>query len=618
MHDDIKLTEKYERQGWPSLQRPDLKPPEGWSLSLITSVNRVRHHRLSPDGRQIAFVWDRENLSDVYTIPIDGGWPARLSTERGPTAYWDDEVPQWSPDEQELAFTMVGHVHIVPADGGLPRRITDFTSGASAPVWLPASRSSDLIVSVERNEVGKLLLTDRDGSWPRPLTTGPGDDRDPQPSPDGRWVAFVHSPHDDLNRLDIRLVNLESGQIQLLTGAPKQVDWEPRWSPDGSLLAFLSQRSGWNEVWLIRPDGEGLRRLTDLGRDAAHLAWSPDGTRLACTVNNEGAFDLALIDAQSGDVSYLRAGLGCYARPNWSPQGDFLTVEYEDSTHPPDLYRVSVPDGTVTQLTFSNPPALARHSLVTPERVSYRSYDGMEIPAFFYRPAKPNGAAILYPHGGPTSQYVYNWDIVAQYFVAKGYTYLAPNYRGGTGYGVEFEHANYRGWGIGDTQDCLFGARYLRDLDWIDPQRLAIYGGSYGGYMTACCLSRDPDYLFACGVSKYGDANLITSWAQCNRYLRLYAEMPLGHPARNRQVYDDGSPIYQVENIQKPILILHGLEDDVVPPEASEEWVEALRRAGKTFEYKTYSGEPHGFFKRATQLDAYARIERFLDWYLLP
>jgi dipeptidyl aminopeptidase/acylaminoacyl peptidase len=183
---------------------------------------------------------------------------------------------------------------------------------------------------------------------------------------------------------------------------------------------------------------------------------------------------------------------------------------------------------------------------------------------------------------------------------------------------VEFEHANHFAWGIGDTRDCLHGARYLGELDWIDPGRIAIYGGSYGGYMTACCLSRDPDYLFACGVSKYGDAHLVTSWAQCNRQLRLYTEAPLGHPSKRRQVYLDGSPLFQVENVRKPVLILHGLEDDVVPPEASEEWVEALRRAGKNFEYKTYPGEPHGFLKRANQLDVWTRVERFLDWHLLP
>ena len=616
MHPDIKLTEKYERQGWPSLVRPDLKPPAGWSLPLITSVNLIRNHRLSPDGQQLAFIWDRNDLSDIYLMPAKGGWPARISIDRGPTAYWDDELPQWSPDGQWLAFTQADHVHVAPAAGGLPRRITDFTGSAFDPVWLPDSER--LIVTIERNEANHLLLTDRDGSWPRALTTGSGDDSDAQPSPDGRFVAHVYRPFDDLNRYDLKLVDLDSGETHPLTGSPGQKNRSPRWSPAGDVIAFLSQRTGWDEIWLIRPDGQGERQLTHLGHDLADLAWSPDSRRLACTVNRGGAFDLALIDARSGEITYVCTALGYYARPNWSPQADFLTVEYEDSTQPPDLYRVALPGGELTQLTFSNPPALARNKLVVPERISYRSFDGLEIPVFLYRPVKPNGAAILYPHGGPTGQYIFQWDILAQYFVAKGYTYLCPNYRGGTGYGVEFEQANHFAWGIGDTQDCLYGARYLSELDWIDAERIAIYGGSYGGYMTACCLSRDPDYLFACGVSKYGDAHLLTSWAQCNRQLRLYSEAPLGHPAKHRQVYLDGSPLFEVENVQKPVLILHGLEDDVVPPEASEEWVEALRRAGKTFEYQTYPGEPHGFLKRANQLDVWGRVERFLDWYLLP
>ncbi|MDX1522981.1 MAG: S9 family peptidase, partial [Anaerolineae bacterium] len=565
---------------------------------------------------RIAFIWDRDNLSDVYTMPVEGGWPARMSTERGPTTYWADEAPRWSPDSQWLAFIMAGQVHVVPAAGGLPQKVTDIARGASSPAWLPDS--AGLVVSAEQTDASQLLLTNRDGRWPIALTHRPGDHRDPQPAPDGKQVAFVYRPPDDLNRLDIGLIDMASGGIRMLTGQPKQKDWSPRWSPNGETIAFLSQRSGWNEVWLMRPDGEGLRQLTHLGRDVADLAWSPDGAHLACTVNNEGAFDLALVALESGEVSYLQTGLGYYAHPHWSPAGDFLTVAYQDPTRPPDLYRVDVPGGERQQLTFSNPPALARQSLVVPERISYPSFDGLEIPAFLYRPARPNGAAILYPHGGPTSQYGFEWDILAQYFVAKGYTYLAPNYRGSTGYGLAFEHANYNDWGGGDTQDCLYGARYLAKLAGVDPARLAIYGGSYGGYLTACCLSRDPDYLFACGVAKYGDANVTSSWAQCNRDIRLYTEMQLGHPARNRQVYLNASPIYQVDQVQKPVLILHGLDDKVVPPEASAEWVEALRRAGKQFEFKTYAGEPHGFLKRENLLDVWGRIERFLDWYLLP
>jgi dipeptidyl aminopeptidase/acylaminoacyl peptidase len=617
MHDAIKLEEKYERNGWPSLARPDVKPPSGWSLSLITAVDRVRHHALAPDGTRIAFIWDRADQSDVYVMPATGGWPGRVSTRRALSAYWADEVPQWSPDSAWLAFTIDGHVHVAPAAGGIPRKISDFAPEASSPVWMPDSNR--LIVSVERDDRTQLVLTDRDGAWPRSLVTAPGGDAwDARPTPDGTAVAFVWRPFDDLNRHDIHLVDVASGDVRPLTDAAKTRDWSPRWSPDGAMLAFLSERSGFDEVWLMDRDGDRLRRLTHLEADVTDIAWSPDGTQLACTVNRGGAFELAVIAVGDGSVRTVRGGQGFHSRPRWTPDNAGLTVEYEDPVTPPDLYRVDVASGAAQQLTFSNPPALAANTLVIPEVVSYRSFDGLEIPAFLYRPAKPNGAAVVYPHGGPSSQYIYEWDIWAQYLVAKGYTYLAPNYRGSTGYGRAFTEANHFDWGGGDLQDCLYAARFLHTLDGIDPTRIASAGGSYGGYLTAGVLSRDPDYLYACGVAEYGDMELIASWAQCNRDLRLYVESFLGHPADRRAVYVDGSTIFQVEQVQKPVLILHGLLDTVVAPETSEQWVEALRRHDKVFEYKTYAGEPHGFLMRKTRLDAFTRIERFLDWYLLP
>ncbi|MEW5827806.1 MAG: S9 family peptidase [Chloroflexota bacterium] len=616
MPSGIKIEEKYERNGWPSIPRPDLKPPDGWSLDLLVGVNRIRDHRLSPDGRQIAFIWDRNDLSDVYVMPSAGGWPQRISMNRGLVAYWDDEVPLWSPDGQWLAFTLGGHAQVARAEGGLPKKVSDFAEGASVAAWMPDSRG--LLVYVDRGgEAVQLLLTDRDGSWPRPLVTLEGDVRDAHPAPDGKSVVVVFRPNGDPNRWDLRLVDVASGEVRTLSGAPKQKDWFARFSPDSRQIAFLSQRGGWDQAWLVNADGSGLRQLTALENDISDLAWSPDGSRLACTVNRGGRFDLAVIEIASGGLRDLVRGEGFFQRPNWLPDGTELTVEYENPVQPPDIYRVRVGSGEMTQLTFSNPPAL-RGKLVRPEPVIYPSFDGTPIQALLLKPEKPNGAAIVHPHGGPSGQYAFEWDILAQYFVAKGYTFIAPDYRGSTGYGVAFEQANYNDWGGADVQDVLYAARYLRGLDWVDPQRIAIVGGSYGGYMTALCLSRDPDYLFACGVSKYGDAHLENSWALCNRDLRLYTEMMLGNPGRNRDVFLKGSPIFEVEAIRKPVLVLHGLADDVVPPEASEMWVEALRRAGKTFEYKTYAGEPHGFLQRKNVLDVYERVERFLDWYLMP
>ncbi len=373
-----------------------------------------------------------------------------------------------------------------------------------------------------------------------------------------------------------------------------------------------------DELYLVRPDGGNLHRLTNSGHDVFQLEWSPDGDRLAVVFNRGGAFDLSLIARESGSVTDLRTGAGLHSNPNWSADGSFITYEYESPLLPPDLYRIELASKEVTQLTYSNPPAMQRNKRVVPEVISYKSFDGLEIPSFLYKPEKPNGAAIVYPHGGPKDQYGFAWDELAQYFTAKGYFYLAPNYRGSTGYGKEFERLNYNDWGVGDTRDCLHAAKFLRGFEEVRPESIGIAGGSYGGYMTICCLSRDPEYLYACGVSKYGDSNLVSSWALCEKRLRLYTEIFLGHPALNTNYYWKGSPVHDVRGVQKPVLILHGLLDTVVPPEASEEWVEALKRNDKVFEYKTYEDEPHGFLRRENLYDVYERMERFLDWYLLP
>ena len=617
MDNPIKLTEKYERNGWPSIRRPDLKPPEGWNLSLITSLERIRSHALSPDGEMIAFIRDGESLSDVYLMPSKGGWPARVTTDRPLAAYWDDEIPAWSPDSKWLAFGIKGHVHLVPREGGLPRKISDFATAAGSPRFMPDSQG--LIVSVERHEADQLLFTDLQGTWPRALTTDSlGDHWDARPSPNGKSIVYTLRRFDDLNRLDIVWLEIETGKSITLYGKPSTRALSAKWSPNGQWIAFIAQEGEREEIYLVRPNGEGLHQLTNTGHDVFQFEWSPNSKQMAVIFNRSGAFDLSMIEVDTGEIVDLRGGLGIHSNPNWSPDGSFLTFEYESPLLPPDLYRLELSTKEVTQLTYSNPPAMQKNKKILPDVVFYKSFDGLEIPAFLYKPEKPNGAAIVYPHGGPKDQYGYFWDELAQYFTAKGYYYLAPNYRGSTGYGKQFERANYGSWGVDDTKDCLHAAKFLRGFQDIRPESIGIAGGSYGGYMTICSLSRDPEYLYACGVSKYGDSNLVSSWALCEKRLRLYTEIFLGHPAVNTGFYTRGSPISDVKNVQKPVLVLHGLLDTVVPPEASEEWVEALKRHDKVFEYKTYEDEPHGFLRRENLYDVYERMEQFLDWYLLP
>jgi dipeptidyl aminopeptidase/acylaminoacyl peptidase len=224
----------------------------------------------------------------------------------------------------------------------------------------------------------------------------------------------------------------------------------------------------------------------------------------------------------------------------------------------------------------------------------------------------------VYPHGGPTSVTGDEWDGVAQYFLDKGYAWFAINFRGSTSYGLQFERANHGVWGVADTYDCLAAYDYLAGLDWIDPSRVAIFGASYGSYMALHSVVDDPSNRFRCAIAKYGDCDILTSWAQGDLVGRLDLERMMGHPRSARAEYDAGSPIHRIEHLKVPLLIAHGELDERVHPNQSKELVEGLRREGKQFEYVTYPTEGHGLLRPEPFLHFHRRLERFLDWYLMP
>jgi dipeptidyl aminopeptidase/acylaminoacyl peptidase len=253
--------------------------------------------------------------------------------------------------------------------------------------------------------------------------------------------------------------------------------------------------------------------------------------------------------------------------------------------------------------------------------VVFTSFDGLEIPGFLMRPSEASMGrpvpAVVYPHGGPTDAYTDAWDGHAQYFVDRGYAWLAVNFRGSTGYGRDFERLNHGDWGVGDTKDCLAGADFLRTLDWVDGERLGIFGASYGSYMALLAVTDDPEHRFRCAVCKYGDCDITTSWAQGDREGVQDLDRMMGPPSSAREAYIAGSAYHRLENVRAPLLIAHGEQDIRVSPKQSEQLTKRLRQLGKTFEYVTYPTEGHGLLRAGPQLDFYRRLERFLDWTLM-
>jgi dipeptidyl aminopeptidase/acylaminoacyl peptidase len=283
----------------------------------------------------------------------------------------------------------------------------------------------------------------------------------------------------------------------------------------------------------------------------------------------------------------------------------------------------AVAPGTNTQrVVFApTPAAVVAAPHVRPEHVTYRSFDGLEIDALLYRPAGASPerpvAAVVNPHGGPTDRDGDEWNGHAQYFVDKGYAWLLPNFRGSTSYGRDFERANHGVWGVDDTRDCLAAHDFLATLGWVDASRIAIFGASYGSYLALCAVVDDPQHRFRCAVTKYGDCDILTSWAQGDREGVQDLERMMRHPRDARAAYHAGSPYHRLDQLQVPVLVAHGERDERVHPAQSRQLVDALDRLGATYEYVTYPTEAHGFLRAAPQVDFYRRLERFLDWCLL-
>jgi dipeptidyl aminopeptidase/acylaminoacyl peptidase len=486
-----------------------------------------------------------------------------------------------------------------------------------------------------------------DDPWPRRLATAHGDleergdEEEAAVSPDRTHVAFTFTPRDDLNRSEIRIADLATGEVRALTGTPRMHDRAPAWSPDGTRIAYASERSGFYELHLVGRDGGGGRQLTSAGADHCEATWHPDGTRLVAVRCVRGRGQLVVVDAASGEAETLAPG-GLWSGPHWTADGGVLAA-YEDHATPPELRLVAgaapEPLHAAEPLPAAEPlhaaePLPAAKPLHAPaplsvrrapyarlEEIAFPSRDGLEIPAFLLRPENASAErpvpAIVYPHGGPTDFYGDEWDGHAQYFVEKGYAWLAVNFRGSTSYGRDFERANHGVWGVKDTWDCLAAADHLRTLDWVDGERLAIVGASYGSYMALLSVTDDPDHRFRCAVCKYGDCDIVSSWAQGDRTGVLDLERMMGRPADAREAYRAGSPYHRLANVEVPLLVAHGERDERVSPKQSEQLVAELRRLGKTFEYVTYPTEAHGFLRAGPQVDFYRRLERFLDWHLM-
>jgi dipeptidyl aminopeptidase/acylaminoacyl peptidase len=284
-------------------------------------------------------------------------------------------------------------------------------------------------------------------------------------------------------------------------------------------------------------------------------------------------------------------------------------------------------DARPRQITDSLPavlrPVLATGRAAAPERIAVTARDGFRIEGTLWRPPGATGKrggqrvpTIVYAHGGPTGQAFRSFSVFKQRLVIEGYAVFDVDFRGSTGYGRSFRHANHDEWGHADVHDLVDAGRWAADQPWSDGS-LAIYGGSYGGYMVLCALVDEPQ-MWRVGVDLFGDSEIAESYRHGDRVGRLDLHKMMGSPDDPARVeaYRRGSPVYRAERIQAPLLILHGRKDKRVVPLMTERMVEALEIEGKPHEVHWYEEEAHGWERRENQRDSYERILGFLKTHL--
>ena len=585
---------------------------------------------LSPDGQEIAITTNLGGRTNLWKFSVNGSWPTQLiqSDDR-------QEEPMWSPDSRWIAYSQdkggneLWDIYIIAREGGAPVNLTNTPDVREQhPLWSHDGKQIACEYKPKEASSYDLAIIDVAGRKLRKIT----DEKDPQ-----RGWSVIGFSHDDktlfatrftaaFDDSDIYAIDLASGQAKNLTPHQgKQLNLGGDVSSAGNIILETSnQKGGFMNLALLDPATAKVTWVTDTQWEVSAGAFAPDGNHFTYLINADGRSDLFLGDRTSGKSARIDLPPGInqvVGVQQFTPDGRSVVVAHEAMNTPNDLWLYDIANGRTRQLTHMAVASLTPRTLPPSQVVHYRSFDGKIISAYLLMPfnARRDGSnpAVIAPHGGPTGQTIDGWNRMANALASHGFIVLLPNPRGSTGYGMDFQHANYQDLGGGDLQDEMYGLQFLLDTGYVDAKRVGVAGGSYGGFMTLMLAAKQPD-KFAAAVDLFGPLDWYSMLKNSDPFLRQYILALLGDPEKDRKVYETTSPIHYVQNIKAPMLILQGVNDPRVPKEETDQLVDILKKRGNTVEVFYYPDEGHGFDKREHQIDAARRSLEWLEKYLKP
>ena len=589
----------------------------------------------SPDGERIAVSGPApDGGSGIHLVEWDG-------EADGASTFWvRGGAHVWSPDGERIAFLSGGGLHVGEPGGG-SRAVVDGMEGLRAPAWSPDGAT--LAFYATDSGFQDIWLVDADGEGPpRQLTTGAAAADDarfaPSWSPDGRWIAHI-SNRADWWHDDVWLVETGTGETHAVSTS-LMASSSPVWSPDGSSLVLMGTAK--DEYWyqdlayLYRIDldfsGAAPRAAREAPVEMRVYAtdavmrfapfWSADGGLIYFPYQQRGAFELWSVPAAGGVATRVTNVGGAWSSLHATPDGRRAAFTRDAATEGREAWLLDLDGGAPRRVTSFSP----RYADVQrPREISFRSFDGLYIQGFLYLPPAVRAAldegseppahpALVQVHGGGTNSYLQGTNLIEQYLAHEGFVVLAINYRGGSGFGREFQDLSIEDWLNDQSRDPGAAADWLRAQPYVNG-RVGIYGGSYGGMQSMSAITRTPD-KFDAAVPMRGIYSEARTLPYADRVGRIFAITGHGGtPEERPEIYAKTEILDRMNRITAPVLIMHGEYDVRAPFENFELAVERLDALGREFESMTYP-EGHGFRDPANLIDMYSRLHAFFARHL--
>jgi len=620
--------------------------PRSLTIEKLYMTRQIGLSTWAPDGKSIAFISNMSGRNNLWVVPAEGGFPSQLTvSDQRQTS------PTWSPDGKWIAYQSdydgdeQWDIFLVSPKTGKVVNLTQTREIAeTSPTWSPDGRYLAYEVKPKTSAAVEIDIYDMVMREVKHLTTNTPEDKSsstPIWSKDGKFIVYTQEQAKGTDS-NIFIADVETCKSTLLTPHEGEQlyfanDISPRPIPDGRQILITSNAAnGYDNIGLLtvgtKGEVNGVFRpggITWLTKDKWEIrahGFSPDGKHVTLRANVDGNEDIYLYDLATGKSTALPIPKGVNelagSHSAFSADGSRLLYSHNGPTAPGDLWVYRLASGNSQQVTHSLVGGIRSEDMVEPYLVHYPSRDGKwTISAFLYVPFNMarNGqnAAIVYIHGGPSSQTMNSFNRFVQFAVNQGYMVLAPNYRGSTGYGKEFQQANLFDMGGGDLQDVLAGVDWIKQTGHLDPKKIAVMGASYGGYLSMMAVTKAPE-VWAAGVPIVPFVNWFTEIENEDPVLRQSDLATMGDPVKNKALYEERSPINFVDQIKAPLFLLAGGHDPRCPKSEAQQVVDAIKKRGGTVDYKIYENEGHGFARVENQIDAYKRVADFLLAHVVP